>query len=156
MLFYFISFYFIFFKKKSFYYLSLGFDSWLYGRTQLFGLIHRVTTSAAALERVAREAVLDAAADGIAYIELRTTPKARESMSKREYIAAVQRGVAAGQRDAENSIDVGLLLSVNRATDTAEIAEECVQLAIDVSGFFFVCLFVVYKKIKLFTNYKLL
>lgn len=101
-----------------------------------------MTTSEAALERVAREAVLDAAADGVAYIELRTTPKARDALSKRAYVAAVQRGLAAGRRAAQpRRIATGLLLSVNRATDAPAAARECVELAaasgacgVDLSG----------------------
>ena len=43
----------------------------------LFDVIHSLTTRHDVVERVTREAVEDFAADGVLYLELRTTPKAR-------------------------------------------------------------------------------
>jgi hypothetical protein len=43
----------------------------------MFGVIRAATTRHSAIERIAREAALDFAADGAALLELRTTPKVR-------------------------------------------------------------------------------
>ena len=43
----------------------------------LFALIHRLTTRHEVVTRITAEVVSDAAADGVLYLELRTTPKAR-------------------------------------------------------------------------------
>ena len=45
----------------------------------LFDVIHRLTTRHDVVQRITREAVEDFAADGCAYLELRTTPKARST-----------------------------------------------------------------------------
>lgn len=94
----------------------------------IFDAIHRVTTTPAAIERIAGEVVADFAAQRCVYLELRTTPKATRDMSKADYVSAVLRGVDAALRQCPE-IDVGLLLSINRATDSAATALECVELA---------------------------
>jgi adenosine deaminase len=43
----------------------------------LFDIIHRLTTRHEVVTRITAEVVSDAAADGVLYLELRTTPKAR-------------------------------------------------------------------------------
>ncbi len=96
----------------------------------IFDAIHRVTTTRAAIERIASEAVLDFAAQRCVYLELRTTPKCTAELSKRDYVHAVLRGVAAGVAACGvDAIDVGVLLSINRATDSAADALACVELA---------------------------
>lgn len=98
----------------------------------IFDAIHRVTTTAAATERIASEAVQDFAAQQCVYLELRTTPKCTADLSKRDYVRAVLRGIALGLAATagdDDAIDVGLLLSINRATDSAADARECVELA---------------------------
>lgn len=94
----------------------------------IFDAIHRVTTTPAAIERIAAEVVADFAAQQCVYLELRTTPKSTRQMSKDDYIRAVLRGIDAAAPRCPN-IDVGILLSINRATDNSEAAIECVRLA---------------------------
>ncbi len=44
---------------------------------KLFDVIHQITTTCAAITRIAREVLEDMAADNVDYAELRTTPKVR-------------------------------------------------------------------------------
>jgi adenosine deaminase len=62
---------------------------------EIFNLIHTITTEAAIIRRLAREACEDFAADGCVYLELRTTPKHRPEagLTKRQYVEAVLAGI---------------------------------------------------------------
>ncbi|KAG2499149.1 hypothetical protein HYH03_002731 [Edaphochlamys debaryana] len=64
---------------------------------RLFDIIHAVTTTHAAISRIAQEVVADFAADRVVYLELRTTPKARPEygMTKESYVIAVLDGIDA-------------------------------------------------------------
>ena len=94
---------------------------------QLFSLIHRLTTRHEVVTRVTREVIADAAADGVAYLELRTTPKenAAEGMTRLSYVEAVLAGIEASARA---DITVRLLLSIDRRGD-GDAAMATVQLA---------------------------
>ena len=65
---------------------------------ELFGAIHDLCTTHETLERVAAEAVVDFARDGVVYVELRTTPKDFPSrgVTKESYVEAVVRGISLG------------------------------------------------------------
>ncbi|MGA8986460.1 adenosine deaminase [Aeromicrobium sp.] len=85
------------------------------------------------LARVAREAVLDLAADGCVYVELRWAPEQHLSagLSLRETVEAVQSGIVAGREEAAalgRPIVVGQLLTAMRhAKRGLEIAEIAVE-----------------------------
>ncbi|GAA4717775.1 adenosine deaminase [Isoptericola chiayiensis] len=82
-----------------------------------------------ALARVAREAVLDLAADGVVYAEQRWAPEqhVQRGMSLPETVEAVQAGIDAGIAEAAaagRTIRVGQLVTAMRHTDRwVEIAE---------------------------------
>ncbi len=81
--------------------------------------------------RITREAISDAAADNIKYMELRFTPVALSRAEKfplGEVIDWVIEG--ARQAEKESGLHVGLIASVNRHEST-DLAEEVVKLALD-------------------------
>ncbi|PSC76982.1 Adenosine deaminase [Micractinium conductrix] len=91
---------------------------------QLFDVIHRITTTHAALTRITREVIEDMADDNVVYAEIRTTPKARpeHGMTTESYLDAVFKGVAdyyAASRRTQD-IQVRLLLSIDRRQSAAE------------------------------------
>lgn len=84
-----------------------------------------VMQSAENLARVAREAVLDLAADRVLHAELRFAPELHErgGLSLPQVVDAVRAGVVEGQAevaDAGHRIDVGLLLCAMRQADRAD------------------------------------
>jgi len=85
------------------------------------------------LARVAREAVVDLAGDGVVYAELRWAPEQHLSagLSLRETVEAVQEGIVKGQEEAAglgHPIVVGQLLTAMRhAKRGLEIAEIAVE-----------------------------
>lgn len=87
-----------------------------------------VLQSAAALHRVAREAVLDHAEDGVVYAEVRYAPEQHQKagLELQQVVDAVQAGLDDGMaeaRDAGTPIRVGALLTAIRQADrSAEIA----------------------------------
>lgn len=85
------------------------------------------------LRRVAKESVLDLAADGVVYAEQRYAPEQHQErgLSLQEVVDAVEQGFADGVAEAaENghTIRVGTLLSAMRQADrSAEIAELTIE-----------------------------
>ncbi|NQX11097.1 adenosine deaminase [Microbacteriaceae bacterium VKM Ac-2855] len=98
-----------------------------------FDLTIAVMQSAEALERVAREFVLDLAADGVVYAEVRWAPEQhlRGGLDLEAAVAAVQAGIDAGvdaAADAGRPLKVGQLLCAMRHLDRSlEIAELAVR-----------------------------
>ncbi len=81
--------------------------------------------------RITREAIADAAADNVHYMELRFTPVAlgrAEKFPLGEVIGWVIEG--ARQAEKESGLHAGLIVSVNRH-ESPELAEEVVKLALD-------------------------
>ena len=105
----------------------------------IFAAIHRLTTRLEAVRRITAEVVNDFRADGVVYLELRTTPKhnAEKGITKRSYCEAVLAGIgdaACGPSggDGTGPITVRLLLSIDRR-ETAEAAAETVALAVELA-----------------------
>src|SRR5699024_12520510 len=78
-----------------------------------------------ALTRVAREAVLDLAADGVVYAELRYAPEQHTSqgLTLQQVVDAVQSGVEQGKAQAAREghpIESGTLLSAMRQADRGD------------------------------------
>ena len=70
----------------------------------LFGAIHDLCTDHDSLRRIAAEAVMDFARDGVVYLELRTTPKdlPGRGVTKGSYCAAALDGLALGKKLADD------------------------------------------------------
>ena len=78
-----------------------------------FDLIHLAVCTPAAVERIAHEAVLDAAADGVQYLELRTTPRSLQGAPLDAYVSAVLAGLQSASQCCPCT--ARLLLSFDRA-----------------------------------------
>ncbi len=106
---------------------KLNFATFL-SKFQILRLFYR---SAEIIQRVTREAVQDAAADGVQYLELRFTPVAL-GRAQQFSLADVMDWVAdsAGQAAADHGILVRLIASVNRHESPA-LAEQVVELALE-------------------------
>lgn len=94
------------------------------------------------LTRVAREFVLDQAADGVVYAEARWAPEQhlRRGLTAREAVAAVRDGLADGMRAAAAAgtpiVARQLLTSMRHAEPSLDIAELAIEFRDDsVSGF---------------------
>jgi len=92
-----------------------------------------VMQTAENLARVAREAVLDLATDGVVYAELRWAPEQHttQGLSLHDTVDAVQEGIEEGKKEAEaagHRIVVGQLITAMRHADRGlEIAEIVVE-----------------------------
>lgn len=101
----------------------------------VFDVIHRAVRGAAVIRRIAREVVEDAAADGVVYLELRTTPRAHAEcgMSTEDYVRAVLDGfddyAGQSQQSVGPACRARLLLSIDRK-DPPSTATATVDLAI--------------------------
>eukprot|EP00200_Dunaliella_tertiolecta_P002360 CAMPEP_0202338984 /NCGR_PEP_ID=MMETSP1126-20121109/1039_1 /ASSEMBLY_ACC=CAM_ASM_000457 /TAXON_ID=3047 /ORGANISM="Dunaliella tertiolecta, Strain CCMP1320" /LENGTH=318 /DNA_ID=CAMNT_0048929467 /DNA_START=158 /DNA_END=1114 /DNA_ORIENTATION=+ len=123
----------------------------------LFGIIHQLTTDLETISAIASQVVRDFAEDNVVYLELRTTPKEREGMTKESYVRAVLDGIACASAQLRSQqvesnghssscvpdILVKLLLSIDRregpheAMQTVEVAKQfmgCGVVGIDLSG----------------------
>ncbi|GLT52605.1 hypothetical protein SLA2020_259370 [Shorea laevis] len=123
---------------------------------KLFDLIHILTTDHSTVTRITKEVVEDFASENVVYLELRTTPKRKDSvgMSKRSYMEAVIEGLRAvsavdvdfapddcktrsfpsidgtQSQTTRKKIYVRLLLSIDRREST-DAAMETVKLALE-------------------------
>jgi adenosine deaminase len=86
------------------------------------------------IQRVTREAIADAAADNVRYLELRFTPIALASARGFPLGEVADWVIAAAQDEAaRRGIRVGMILSMNRH-EPLGLAEQMAQLAIDRAG----------------------
>nr|XP_033776387.1 adenosine deaminase-like protein isoform X2 [Geotrypetes seraphini] len=114
---------------------------------QMFHMIHQITTRPEDIFLVTKDVIKEFAADGVKYLELRSTPREEKTtgMTKRKYVEAVLQGISACKEEGLD-IDVRFLLSIDRrggpvvAKDTVKLAEEFflshgeMVLGLDLSG----------------------
>lgn len=95
-----------------------------------FHVLRRVYSAREAIERVAYEAVADAAADNIHYLELRFSPSAQAAVHGFSFIDTTD-WVIAGVKRAEQDFDIIVRLIVALVRhDPTEWAEEITEIAI--------------------------
>jgi adenosine deaminase len=96
-----------------------------------FGTLRLFYKSPGIIKRITREAVEDATADNVWYMELRFTPVAL-SQAEAFPISEVIDWVIESVREAEDEFDiqVRLIISINRH-ESVSLAEEVIQLAVD-------------------------
>ncbi len=95
-----------------------------------FRLLRRFYPTREAVERIAYEAVADAAADNVRYLELRFNPSAQARMqgfSLEQVTAWVCNAVARAQRDL--GVRVGLIMQISR-DESLEVASQMVDVAL--------------------------
>ena len=116
----------------------------------IFGAIHQTVTSVAAVRRITLEVLADFAADGVKYLELRTTPRALSDADAAGYVDCVLAAFAEfEQRQRADAVPwplvPRLILSVDRtgsreaALATARLAVACAKqgryvVGLDFSG----------------------
>ncbi|RYG50539.1 hypothetical protein EON66_11740 [archaeon] len=91
---------------------------------KIFDLIHAVVRDEATVRRITAEMIQDCVADGVRYLEIRSTPRqlcdAPEGATKAQgvahYVRAVLETVKQEEEAAAGKITVRLLLSVNRTS----------------------------------------
>ncbi|EDV93506.1 GH19347 [Drosophila grimshawi] len=93
-----------------------------------FGFVHELTATKRGLQRATELVIRDFAADNVIYVELRTTPKSNEKMSRRDYLQTVIDAIKSASK--QYKIMVKLLPSINRGEPLA-VAEETVALAVE-------------------------
>ncbi|KAF2997115.1 hypothetical protein E8E13_004287 [Curvularia kusanoi] len=98
--------------------------------------IYKLCSDLPSIERYSTNAVLqDFQADGVVYLELRTTPRAipEKGITKDDYVKAVLNVLNAWNQDKANTLRAYLILSVDRRNNIAQ-AEEVVDLCIKYSS----------------------
>ncbi|KAK2604356.1 hypothetical protein N8I77_007295 [Diaporthe amygdali] len=92
--------------------------------------IYHLVNDLAAVQHTTLSVLHDFAADGVAYLELRTTPRAlpKSNLSKGDYVAAILAVIREHEAQPGNTLHTRLILSVDRRNTPAEAAE-VVELA---------------------------
>ncbi|MEE6502897.1 hypothetical protein FKM82_004671 [Ascaphus truei] len=95
---------------------------------QMFRIIHQITDTAEDILMVTKDVIKEFAADGVKYLELRSTPRETQTgMTKRTYVETVLEGIRQCNEE-ELDIDVRFLLAVDRRGGST-VAKETVKLA---------------------------
>ncbi|KAF2252321.1 Metallo-dependent hydrolase [Trematosphaeria pertusa] len=93
--------------------------------------IYRLCNDLPSIEFSTKAVLCDFQTDGVAYLELRTTPRAipEQNVSKDDYVRTIAELLMAHNEGEENTMRAFLILSVDRRNTAAE-AEEVVDLAL--------------------------
>ncbi|XP_020811851.1 adenosine deaminase-like protein [Drosophila serrata] len=104
-------------------------DSDLDACFEKFAFVHELTSTEEGLRYATELVVREFARDNVQYVELRTTPKANKSYTRREYLQHVIDAIGEARKTYPDIL-VKLLPSINRAEPVA-VAEETVSLALE-------------------------
>ncbi|XP_073827710.1 adenosine deaminase-like protein [Musca autumnalis] len=96
---------------------------------QKFAFMHELTSTRRGLQLATELVIRDFALDNVIYLELRTTPKQNQHMTRREYLETIMQGIQTSMARYEGVL-VKLLVSIDRSQGT-EAANEIVNLAIE-------------------------
>ncbi|KAF2205706.1 Metallo-dependent hydrolase [Delitschia confertaspora ATCC 74209] len=91
--------------------------------------IYRLCNDASSIEHSTQAVLNDFEADGVVYLELRTTPRATHDLSKENYVKTILTIIASHNKKSNNKMKTYLILSVDRRNTIAE-AEEVLDLAL--------------------------
>nr|XP_020515391.1 adenosine deaminase-like protein [Labrus bergylta]XP_020516567.1 adenosine deaminase-like protein [Labrus bergylta] len=96
---------------------------------QVFKIIHQLVDTEEDILMVATDVIREFAADGVKYLELRSTPREDKStgLTKKRYIETVIKAIQQSKNDGLD-IDVRFLVAIDRRNGT-EVAVETVKLA---------------------------
>lgn len=96
---------------------------------QVFKVIHQLVDSEEDILMVATDVIKEFAADGVKYLELRSTPREEAStgLTKRKYIETVMQAIQQCKKEGVD-IDVRFLVAIDRRNGS-QVAMETVQLA---------------------------
>lgn len=95
---------------------------------QKFAFMHELTSTPKGLKLACEKVIRDFSADNVIYLELRTTPKANEYMTRKEYIEIIIGAIE--EYSVKYNVIVKLLVSIDRA-QSATCAEEILNLALE-------------------------
>ncbi|XP_005381431.1 PREDICTED: adenosine deaminase-like protein isoform X2 [Chinchilla lanigera] len=96
---------------------------------QMFQIIHQLTTCPEDILMVTKDVIKEFAADGVKYLELRSTPRKENTtgMTEKTYVESILEGIK--QSKQENlDIDVRYLIAIDRRGGSS-VAKETVKLA---------------------------
>jgi len=96
---------------------------------RLFDIIHTLVVDKEALRKLARDVIRDFARDNVVYLELRTTPRQTEFLSRQDYLTTIIEVIRECEADASLDIMVRFVVSINRANGV-EQATEIVELVL--------------------------
>ncbi|XP_005987823.1 adenosine deaminase-like protein isoform X1 [Latimeria chalumnae] len=95
---------------------------------EMFKIIHQITDRTEDIYMVTKDVIKEFAADGVKYLELRSTPREEKTgMTKRAYVETILEAIKQCKQDNVD-IDVRFLLSIDRRSGST-VAKETVKLA---------------------------